>query len=124
MTIRQQLDELQSKDIYSLMMFVLYKLSESDEYSSLSQLSYILDKDNLLKLCEYYGGTTIHIPTIKDLEVVLTALFIYQYVDLEHQDFNTCLSSLDVKLDTKTAVVKCYETVKSVLTQYDFNSGR
>lgn len=28
----------------------------TNEYSSLSELAYILDKDNLLNLCEFFGG--------------------------------------------------------------------
>lgn len=124
MTIRQQLDKLQSNDIYSLMLFVLYKLTETNEYSSLSQLSYILDKDNMLKLCEYFGGTTLYIPKIEELENVLTALLLYECVDIEHKDFDTCLSEIDIPSRKKSQLIKCYEVVKNVLKDYNFNSGR
>ena len=67
MKIKTELENLKEKDIYSLMLFALYKAQEIPEYASLSQLAYILDKDNLLKLCEFYGGLTIKIPTVKEL---------------------------------------------------------
>ena len=87
MSIKRELDNLTEADIYSLMLFALYKTNELPEYSSLSQLSYILDKDNLLKLCEYFGGTTIRIPTVSELELLLNSLLVYQLVDIEKQNY-------------------------------------
>ena len=69
MTLRNELNKLTDSDIYSLILFALYKMNETNEYSSLSELSYLLDKESLLKLCEFYGGTTIRIPTINELEI-------------------------------------------------------
>ena len=54
---------LKDIDIYSLSMFVLYKLTEIPEYSAISELPYVLDKDNMLRLCEYFGGRALTIPT-------------------------------------------------------------
>ena len=75
MKVKEELSNLKETDIYSLMMFVLYKMIDIPEYSSISELAFILDKDNLLKLCEYYGGTTIKIPTIQDLESIVNLIF-------------------------------------------------
>jgi hypothetical protein len=47
------------------------------DYMVLSELVYVLDKDNLLKLCEYFGGSTIKIPTIKELESIVYSLLLY-----------------------------------------------
>ena len=77
MKTTQELNNLKSQDIYSLILFALYKLREIPEYSTLSELAYIVDKENLLKLCEYFGGTTIHIPTIDELESILYSLLLY-----------------------------------------------
>ena len=122
-TIGEQLNALKTPDIYSLMLFVLYKLNESDEYSSLSQLSYILDKDNLLKLCEFYGGTTIRIPTIEELEVVLSALFLYQAVNIQHKDFNTELNTFAENIEHRRSIVACYEKICEILKDYELKSG-
>ena len=64
MTIKEELNQLKETDVYSMLLFVLYKMRGIEEYSILSELAYILDKKNLLNLCEYFGGLTIKIPTI------------------------------------------------------------
>ena len=79
MRIKEEVNKLKSQDIYSLMLFALFKLKDVPEYSSLSELVYILDKDSLLKLCEYFGGMTIKIPTIKELESMVYLLLLYQF---------------------------------------------
>ena len=124
MTIKEQLNAMTTSDIYSLMMFVLFKLKDEEEYSTLSQLSYILDKENLLKLCEFYGGLTIHIPTIEELEIVLDALLLYQAVKLQHKDFSKTLSKFNVDAIQYKKICSCYEIVVDLLSNYKFNSGR
>lgn len=124
MSINKELDKLTDSDIYSLMLFALYKANEVPEYSSLSQLSYILDKPNLLKLCEFYGGTTIYIPTIYELETLLNALLIYQKVDIEFSDLDAELERLRATTGTTTDIKKFYIKIKDILSTYNFNSGR
>ena len=74
MSINKELSKLKETDIWSLLMFVLYKVKDTEEYSSLSELSYVLDKRNMLKLCEYFGGSTLYIPTIDELERLIELL--------------------------------------------------
>lgn len=124
MTISTEITNLTKNDIYSLMLFVMYKLKDSNEYSSLSQLSYILDEENLLKLCEYYGGTTIYIPKIEELEDMLNALLLFQKVDIEKQDLTKCLTTLDKKGENTKSIKKNYFVIKEVLKDFSFNSGR
>lgn len=124
MSINKELDRLTESDIYSLMLFALYKANEIPEYSSLSQLSYILDKTNLLKLCEFYGGTTIYIPTIYELETLLNALLIYQKVDIEFANLDVELERLRATTGTTTDIKKFYLKIKEILSNYNFNSGR
>lgn len=124
MSISRELNNLTEADIYSLMLFALYKANELPEYSSLSQLSYILDKDNLLKLCEYFGGTTIRIPTISELELLLNSLLVYQLVDIENNPLETVLEDFRVKIGTNKEIKQNYYIIKELLSKYNFNSGR
>jgi hypothetical protein len=124
MNISKELNNLTEADIYSLMLFVLYKTNELPEYSSLSQLSYILDKENLLKLCEYYGGTTIRIPTIRELELLLNSLLVYQLVDIENNPLDEILESMRIKTGSNTEIKRNYFVIKELLSKYNFNSGR
>ena len=61
------------------------------EYSSLSELAYVLDKDNLLNLCEFFGGQTITIPTVDEVESLVYSLLLYQYVKIDKMDYNDAL---------------------------------
>ena len=124
MNIGTEVNNLTSNDIYALMLFALYKLNDTSEYSSLSQLSYILDKENLLKLCQFYGGTTIYIPKIEELEDMLNALLMYQKVDIENMDIEEYLKQLKNKIGNTKYVQKNYGVVKDILKNYNFNSGR
>lgn len=118
MKIKDELNSLNTEDIYSLMLFVLYKSSNIPEYSSLSQLTYILDKDSLLKLCEFYGGLTIRIPTIQQLQELLEGLLMYQLIDIEGQNPEEVTNEFN-KNTTET-----YIKIKEVLKNYSLNSGR
>lgn len=85
---KTELDNLRTKDIYSLILFALFKLKDLPEYASLSELAYILDKENLLKLCEFFGGMTITIPTMQELESIVYSLVLYQYINIDGMQYN------------------------------------
>lgn len=55
--VNNNLNALKDKDIYSLILFILYKFKDIDEYRAISELSFILDKKSLFNLCQYFGGT-------------------------------------------------------------------
>ena len=120
MSIKQELEKLKEPDLWSLMLFVLYKVKEIPEYSSLSELAYILDKKNMLKLCEYFGGTTITLPTIEQLESLVYGLLVYQYVDVEKLQLQDALELVG-RNDVDIATVKTnYNKIKQVLSEYNF----
>ena len=96
--IKEELSTLKETDIYSLMLFSLFKLRGIPEYAALSELVYILDKDNLLKLCEYFGGMTLKIPTIEELESLVYVLILYQYVNIEHMNYDEAIKLLTENL--------------------------
>ena len=87
MTIKEELNNLREVDTYSMILFVLYKMSEIEEYSTLGELAYVLDKQSLLNLCEYFGGMTIKIPTIKELEGLINSIMLYQYIEFEGMSY-------------------------------------
>ena len=122
MRIKDELLKLKQTDIYSLMLFALFKIKDIPEYSSLSELVYILDKESLLKLCEYFGGTTIKIPTIDELETVLYALILYQYVNIEKIEFNQALEMTTEKTSEIRKVRDTYNELLVLLDKYTFNS--
>ena len=119
--INNELDNLKTSDILSFILFALFKLRESNEYSAISELAYILDKENLFRLCEYFGGLTITIPSVSDLETLLTALLVYKNIDIDKVDINEVFDSIQDNID-KSDVKKCYLKIRDILTTYNISS--
>ena len=120
MSIKSEIEKLKDQDIWSIMLFVFYKVREVPEYSALSELAYILDKKNMLKLCEYFGGCTITIPKIEELESMIYGLLLYQYTDVEHILFEDAVDLISKNNVDISAVKTSYHKIKSVLENYDF----
>lgn len=118
--IREELTKLKDVDVYSLILFVLFKARNVPELASLSELAYILDKDNLLKLCEYFGGQTITIPTITELEELVYSLVLYQYVDIDGMPYEEAIKIIGHKRVELRTVKSNYTKLKQVLDTYRF----
>lgn len=117
---KKELDALHVTDIYSLTLFALYKLRDTKEYSTLSELAYVLDKDSMLKLFEYFGGLTIRIPTIKELTLVIDALILYNYIKIEGQPYEKAILALNTDEYKLSEVRDVYIKLCEVLKDYDF----
>lgn len=118
--IKNNLSELNKKDIYTNALFILYKLSDLPEYSAISELAYILDKKSLLKLCEYFGGLTIKIPTIKELEDILNLLLVYQLINVDKKSFDDAFDMISSNVENLTKLKKQYSKLAQVLDDYKF----
>ena len=123
MKVKQEILKLKQTDIYSLLLFVLFKLRDLPEYSTLSELSYVIDKDNLLKLCEYFGGLTIKIPTINELQSIVYSLTIYQYVNVEGKTFKEALDLIGRPKDLELSQIKSdYFKIAGLMEEYSFKN--
>ena len=119
--ISTEIAKLNEMDTYSLILFTLFKLRDIPEYATLSELVYILDKESLLKLCEYFGGLTLKIPTIDELESIVYSLVLYQSVNIEGKDYNEMVKIIGHKSSELRKVKNDYEKICKILDQYDFN---
>lgn len=122
MKIKTDLNKLQKSDIYSVILFVLYKLNEIPEYSALSELAYVLDEENLYNLCEAFGGCTIKIPTPNELKTIIKALLLYQCVNVEKIEYDEAVDLVSKEGDEVPVkdIKEAYQKVCSVLTKYEF----
>lgn len=114
------LDSLKERDVYSLLLFCLYKLQEIPEYSSLSELVYVMDKSNFLNLCEYFGGQTVKIPTINEVESLMYSLLLYQYVNIDHIPYKKAIDIIGKESHELREVKKNYRNLCKVLENYTF----
>lgn len=121
MTIKDELNNLRTNDTYSLILFVLYKLRDVPEYSGISQLAYVLDEENFLNLCEYFGGLYIKIPTIDELKDIVDALLLYQYIDIDGMDYAAAIEKIGFQSHQLRHIKTIYTDIKSILKEYKFN---
>lgn len=70
---QDNLDLTEYSDFHYLLT-LLAPLQNEPEYQCLPELFSIIGHESLLKLCKYAGGTTIKIPTIKELSDALESL--------------------------------------------------
>ena len=117
--IVESLNALNKTDVYSLLLFTLYKLQDTPEYSTLSELCYILEGDNLIKFLSYFGGMTIKIPTLRDMRLLLQGLLLYQNVNIEEGDYNEALKSAADEF-SEEELQAIYEKIVEVTKNYDF----
>ena len=118
---KNDLNKLTKPDLMSFMLFALYKIKEIPKYSAISELAYVLDMRNLLKLCEYFGGTTIQIPTIIELESLIRAFLLYQYVDIGGMQYTDALKLLKYDTQDYPIIKKDYLDLKHFLEQYQIS---
>lgn len=122
MSIKKELDKLHTADIFSLLLFVLYKFNDIEEYSTLSELAYVLDKKNLLSFCRYFGGLNIKVPTLDELEDVIDTLILYQLVNIEHNTIEDAINKLGVEQGKTYKLRNKLAKVQEVLADYEFKA--
>ena len=118
--IKEKLNKLKEPDLYSLMLFVLYKLHNIPEYSTLSNLSFLLEKDHLLKMCDLFGGTTIYITTITELEEIIYALSLFYQVNVNKKQYNKVIEEMKIDSSRLRKVKTAYLKVCEIMKNYTF----
>lgn len=123
--IRANLNNLHLSDIYSLMLFILYKIQDIPEYAVLSELCYLLDGSNLTRLLTYFAGKTITIPTEEEFVNLTNALLLYQYVNLENSSLPDAQAKLNVHGKKQLEMVtNLYLKILPIINSYNIDRGQ
>lgn len=118
-SIKHSLDSLKVPDIYSLMLYILYKIKDIPEYATLSKLCYIVDGDSLQRLLTYFAGQTITFPTEADFTVLSNALLLYQHINIDGMSFADAQTSLtDLTAKQRDRVTELYLQIIKIVDQY------
>ena len=120
MGVRKDLLELKECDIWSMVLFVLYKIKDIPEYGSLCEMIYLMPKEAVLTLCEYWGGMTLKIPTIDELESVLLATLLYKYIKIDGIEYEDAVEKMGYKSRLPKEIRTTYERLVEVLNNYEF----
>lgn len=124
-SIKKDLNTLHLSDIYSLMLFITYKIQDIPEYAVLSELCYLLDGANLTRLLTYFAGRTITIPTEDDLATMSNALLLYQYVNIDGQSLTEAQKKLvDITPKQRDRITDLYLKIIPIMSQYNIDRGQ
>lgn len=117
---KKNINNLKDTDVYSLSMFILYKLTDIQEYSINGELPYILDKKSLLNFCNYFGGRTIKVPTLSELHSIMYLVLLYQYTKIDNIPYDEAIKLIGYKSSELRNVKSAYNKVCEVLDKYNF----
>ena len=121
---KEELKNLNENDTYSLILFTLCQLFDTPEYSVISELPYVLDRENLLRLCDYFGGMTIRIPTTMEMEKLLYALALYHRVNIDGENYLKVCNEIRNKNPHIVGLEAEYRAICEVLSQYNFDLNK
>lgn len=124
-SIKKNLNSLHLSDIYSLMLFVLFKVQEIPEYAVASELCYLLDGANMTRLLTYFAGRTITFPTESEMAIVTNALLMYQYINIDGDTFTAAQNKLEkLTKKEKDKVTELYVQLLPIMKQYNIDRSQ
>lgn len=109
------LDGLKKEDVFSVASALLYSLKDYPQYSTISELFYILDYDNFIKLIKYYGGTTLRIPSSDEINETLKLLLLYQYREVEELSWEESLKKSGIPSEESRSCRTKLNRLKSMI---------
>ena len=124
-SIKKSLNNLHLSDIYSLMLFILFKVQEIPEYAVISELCYLLDGANMTRLLTYFAGKTVTFPTEAEMAIVTNALLMYQYINIDGETFTSAQNKLgDLTNKEKDKVTELYVQLLPIMKQYNIDRSQ
>lgn len=123
--IKANLNSLHLSDIYTLMLFAMYKIQEVPDYAVLSELCYLLDGSNLTRLLTYFAGRTIKFPSTEDFTVMSNALLLYQYVNIDGESLANAQTKLNIESKKiRDKVTDLYLQLLPIMKQYNIDRSQ
>jgi hypothetical protein len=113
------LNRISKEDTLSIATSLLYSLRGFPQYSITSELSYLLDYDSFIKLITYYGGMTIRIPSIDEINDIIKILLLYQYYTVEGIDWKDALEKSGFKQEESRSAQVKLTNLKKLLSEQE-----
>ena len=124
-SIKKNLNSLHLSDIYSLMLFILFKVQDIPEYAVTSELCYLLDGANVTRLLTYFAGRTVTFPTETEMAIVANALLMYQYINIDGDTFTAAQNKLEtLTKKEKDRVTELYVQLLPIMKQYNIDRSQ
>lgn len=124
-SIKANLNNLHLSDIYSLILFIIYKIQDIPDYAVLSEMCYLLDGANLTRLLTYFAGRTITFPTEEDMSTMANALLLYQYINIEGSTLVEAQSKLEnITPKQMDKITSLYLQILPIMKQYNIDRSQ
>lgn len=124
-SIKANLNNLHLSDIYSLILFIIYKIQDIPDYAVLSEMCYLLDGANLTRLLTYFAGRTITFPTEEDMSTMVNALLLYQYINIEGSTLVEAQSKLEnITPKQMDKITSLYLQILPIMKQYNIDRSQ
>lgn len=124
-SVRYNIDNLKLSDVYSLMLFAMYKIQDIPEYAVLSELCYLLDGHGINRLMTYFAGKTVTFPSEEEFVNLANALLLYQYINIENKSMGVAQELLaGYTAKQKEAATDLYLKLIPIMKQYNINRGQ
>ena len=124
-SIKANLNNLHLSDIYSLILFIIYKIQDIPDYAVLSEMCYLLDGANLTRLLTYFAGRTITFPTAEDMSTMTNALLLYQYINIEGSTLVEAQSKLEnITPKQMDKITSLYLQILPIMKQYNIDRSQ
>ena len=125
-SIKANLNNLHLSDIYSLILFIIYKIQDIPDYAVLSEMCYLLDAGNMTRLLTYFAGKTITIPKQEEFVILVNALLLYQRVNIQGESLVDAQAKATKKLTAKQReqVQEMYLKIIPIISQYNIDRSQ
>lgn len=124
-SIKENLNNLHLSDIYSLMLFILYKVQDIPEYTVLSELCYLLDGSNTTRLLTYFAGKTVTFPSEKEMVVLSSSLLLYKYINMDGNTLPEALAKIpDLTQKQQDESIALYLKILPIMRQYNIDRSQ
>lgn len=103
---------LNEEDFINEILYLIYKFNDNPKYSGISELIYVLGKDDLLKLCSVFGGCDLRIPTLLELKLFIGGFYVYYAMHTTNCDFESAFKELNLDNSLKKQIYSVYMAIE------------
>lgn len=120
--INKVLSKFKEQDVYALLCGYLFEFKNVPEYSVISELAYLLDRESFVNLIDYFEGQTFKVPTKKDFQNAVRTLLLLQYYEIEGRPWKDSLVAAGFDTSDGRAAQIQLKKLKTTLEKYNFTS--
>ena len=114
----KDLYRLTQPDVYALICEGLYALKDYKKYSTISELSYLLDRESFIKLIKYFGGMTVEIPTLDEFKDTIKLRMLYQAVEVDKLPWRKALDEAGYDLSQSRSAQRKLAILKKTVNSF------